>query len=168
MSEEKIVSNEAVADSGTENTQETAQSEYIAESKKYRKGAQEAESQLTALKKQIAKQEEAKLKEKEDFKTLYEKLSSEKEALDSKAKKWTDYEDKRRSSLLESHPEEERDTLSKLDLETLEYITNKITKTTNPEVVGRPKVSTPPTNKPWKDMSEDERREFYKFKSKRG
>ena len=38
MSEENKVSNEAVADSGTENvTQDNAQNEYIADSKKYRK-----------------------------------------------------------------------------------------------------------------------------------
>ena len=45
MSEETKVSNETEVDSGTENvTQEPAQNEYIAESKKYRKRAQEAES----------------------------------------------------------------------------------------------------------------------------
>ena len=38
MSEETKVSNETVVDSGTENvTQDNAQNEYIAESKKYRK-----------------------------------------------------------------------------------------------------------------------------------
>ena len=40
MSEEKQVSNETVVEQGTENvTQEVAQNEYIAESKKYRKRA---------------------------------------------------------------------------------------------------------------------------------
>jgi len=48
MSEETKVSNETEVDSGTENvTQEPAQNEYIAESKKYRKRAQEAESKLS-------------------------------------------------------------------------------------------------------------------------
>ena len=66
MSEENQVSNEAVADSGTENViQEAAQSEHIAESKKYRKRAQDAESQLADLKKQLQDQENAKLKEKD-------------------------------------------------------------------------------------------------------
>ena len=66
MSEENQVSNEAVADSGTENViQETAQSEHIAESKKYRKRAQDAESRLADLEKKLESQENAKLKEKE-------------------------------------------------------------------------------------------------------
>ena len=161
MSEETQVSNETVVDSGTENvTQEVAQNEYIAESKKYRKRAQDAESELAKVKKQIAQQEEAKLKEKEDFKTLYEKLSAENEKLSSTAEKWNTYESNKRNSLLESHPEEERESLSKLDLETLEYVTNKIkTKPAEPEVVGRPKVGTP--DKAWGEMSQDERRKFY-------
>ena len=161
MSEENKVSNETVVDSGTENiTQEVAQNEYVAESKKYRKRAQVAESELAKVKKQIAQQEEAKLKEKEDFKTLYEKLSAENEKLSSTAEKWNKYESNKRNSLLESHPEEERESLSKLDLETLEYVTNKIIKTpTNTEVIGRPKVSTP--EKKWEDMNDDERRAYY-------
>ncbi len=47
MSEENQVSNETVVEQGTENvTQDNAQNEYIAESKKYRKRAQDAESKL--------------------------------------------------------------------------------------------------------------------------
>ena len=68
MSEETKVSNEAVVDSGTENvTQDNAQNEYIAESKKYRKRAQDAETQLTNLQKKLESQENTKLKEKEEF-----------------------------------------------------------------------------------------------------
>ena len=58
MSEETKVSNEAVADAGTENdVQETAQSEHIAESKKSRKRAQEAASQLAEANKKLESQE---------------------------------------------------------------------------------------------------------------
>ena len=71
MSEEKIVSNETEVKAGTENvTQDNAQSEFIAESKKYRKRAQDAESELANLQKQLEAQDNAKLKEKEEFKTL--------------------------------------------------------------------------------------------------
>ena len=74
MSEETKVSNETVVESGTEDvTQEVAQNEYIAESKKYRKRAQEAESELAKLKKTIAAQEEEKLK---------------RELLETMAKRW--------------------------------------------------------------------------------
>ena len=169
MSEETKVSNEAVVDSGTEDvTQEVAQNEYIAESKKYRKRAQEAESQLAKLQKTIAAQEEEKLKQKEDFKTLYEKVSSENANLTQDAERWKSYESNKRTALLDRHPEDERESLSRLDLETLEYVTNKISKPTNPEVVGRAKVSAQASNKAWKDMNDDERRAFYDMKAKKG
>ena len=169
MSEESKVSNETVVDSDTEDvTQEVAQSEYIAESKKYRKRAQEAESQLAKLQKTIAAQEEEKLKQKEDFKSLYEKVSSENANLSKDAERWKSYESNKRTALLDRHPEDERESLSRLDLETLEYVTNKISKPTNPEVVGRAKVSAQASNKAWKDMNDDERRAYYDMKSKKG
>ncbi len=169
MSEEAKVSNETVVDSGTEDvTQEVAQNEYIAESKKYRKRAQEAESELAKVKKTIAAQEEEKLKQKEDFKTLYEKVASENANLSQDAERWKSYESNKRTALLDRHPEDERESLSRLDLETLEYVTNKISKPTNPEVVGRAKVSAQASNKAWKDMNDDERRAFYDMKSKKG
>ena len=169
MSEEAKVSNETVVESGTEDvTQEVAQNEYIAESKKYRKRAQEAESQLAKLQKTIAAQEEEKLKQKEDFKSLYEKVSSENANLTKDADRWKSYESNKRTTLLDRHPEDERESLSRLDLETLEYVTNKISKPTNPEVVGRAKVSAQTSNKAWKDMNDDERRAFYDMKSKKG
>ena len=99
---------------------------------------------------------------------MYEKVSSENENLSAQASKWKTYEGNKRDSLLEQHPEDERENLSNLDLETLEYVTNKISKTTNPEVVGRAKISTPPTNKPWGEMTDAERRDFYTFKAKKG
>ena len=45
----------------------------------------------------------------------------------------------KRGSLLENHPEDERESLSKLDLETLEYVTSKINnvKANVPEVSGK-------------------------------
>ena len=161
MSEEAKVSNETVVESGTEDvTQEVAQNEYIAESKKYRKRAQEAESQLAKLQKMIAAQEEEKLKQKEDFKTLYEKVSSENANLTQDAERWKSYESNKRTALLDRHPEDERESLSRLDLETLEYVTNKIinTKANAPEVVGNPRQKTkPPKN--WAEMDAKERRE---------
>ena len=69
MSEENQVSNETVVEQGTENvTQESAQNEYIAESKKYRKRAQDAENRLANLEKQLETQQNQKLKEKEEYK----------------------------------------------------------------------------------------------------
>ena len=163
MSEEKIPAvEETVSETpAKETTQDSSNEQYIAESKKYRKRAQDAETRLAKLEKSLAKAEESKLKEKEEFKTLYEQASSKVESLTANAEKWTKYEETRRTSLLESHPEEDRERLSGLDLDTLEYVTNKIntTKANAPEVAGNPRkdYKTPP--KDWTKLSAQERRD---------
>ena len=162
MSEDKTTAvEETVSEApAKETTQDSSNEQYIAESKKYRKRAQDAETRLAKLEKSLARAEEDKLKEKEEFKTLYEKASSELEGLSANAKKWAKYEEVKRNSLLENHPEDERESLSKLDLETLEYVTNKIinTKANAPEAVGNPRQKVkPPKN--WTEMDAQERRD---------
>ena len=163
MSEDKTpATTEAVSESpATETAQDSSNEQYIAESKKYRKRAQDAESRLAKLEKTLAKAEEAKLKEKEDFKALYEQVSSKVEGLTANAEKWGKYEEAKRSSLLENHPEDERENLSKLDLETLEYVTGKVAnvKSNAPEVAGNPRKDYKEYNADWTKMDERERRE---------
>ena len=141
MSEDKTQAvEETVSETpAKETTQDSSSEQYIAESKKYRKRAQDAETRLVEFEKKFAQQEEVKLKEKEEFKTLYEQASSKVESLTANADKWGKYEETKRTSLLDNHPEEDRESLSKLDLETLEYVTTKINKTkaNAPEVVGK-------------------------------
>ena len=164
MSEEnKTVASETVSEQPTQETQteSTDVGALIAESKKYRKRSQDAEARIAELEKSMAKAEEAKLKEKEDFKTLYEKVSSENETLSSVADKWTKYEETRRASLLEKHPEEDRESLKDLPLDTLEFVTNKINgaKPNAPEVAGRTKKVV--SNKPYSEMTDAEKREWH-------
>ena len=118
MSEEKIPAvEETVSETpAKETTQDSSNEQYIAESKKYRKRAQDAEARLADYEKKLARAEEDKLKEKEEFKTLYEQASSKVESLTSNAEKWSKYEEAKRAVLLENHPEEERESLSNLDL----------------------------------------------------
>ena len=143
MSEDKTqAATETVSEStATETTQDSSNEQYIAESKKYRKRAQDAETRLVKLEKSLSKVEEDKLKEKEEFKTQYEQASSKVESLTTNAEKWGKYEETKRASLLENHPEDEREALSKLDLETLEYVTSKINnaKPNAPEKAGQAK-----------------------------
>jgi len=163
MSEEtKKVASETVSEQPTQETQteSTDVGALIAESKKYRKRSQDAEARIAELEKAMAKTEEAKLKEKEDFKTLYEKVASENETLSSVADKWTKYEETRRASLLEKHPEEDRESLQGLPLDTLEFVTNKINgaKANAPEVAGNPR-GFKETPKDWTKLSPEELRE---------
>ena len=166
MSEEKSVAAETVSEETTQEatTNSTDVGALIAESKKYRKRSQDAEARLAKLESQLAKAEEAKLKEKEDFKTLYEKTAGEMETYKAQADKWASYETTKREALLNSVPENERETMSKLDLETLEYVTNKITsvKPNMPEVVGNPREIKP--EKAYKDMSYEERKVYHREK----
>ena len=163
MSEEtKAVASETVSEQPTQESSTTSPDvgALIAESKKYRTRAQDAEARIADLEKKMAKAEETKLKEKEDFKTLYEKVSSENESLSSVAEKWTKYEETRRASLLEKHPEDERESLANLPLDTLEFVTNKINgaKANAPEVAGNPRSEHKQVNEDWTKMDERQRR----------
>ena len=145
---------------GTEVDSPETESPLAYENKKYRKRAQDAESRLEQLEKKLASAEETKLKEKEDFKALYEKVSSENESLSTTAQKWNKYEENRRNTLLESAPEEERERLASLDLDTLEYVTGKInsSKANAPEVAGNPRSDHKQITEDWTKMDERERR----------
>ena len=159
MSEETKVATETVSEETTQTStnDSTDNSALIAESKKYRKRSQEAEARLAELESKLAKAEEDKLKEKEDFKTLYEKVASENESLAANSEKWSKYEEDKRVSLIEQHPEEDRESLAKLPLDTLEYVTGKInsSKANAPEVVGNPRGNKE-LPKDWTKMSAED------------
>tara|TARA_Y100001938_G_C7852983_1_gene311729 strand:+ start:26 stop:628 length:603 start_codon:yes stop_codon:yes gene_type:complete len=163
MSEEKTQAVEETVSEPTpkETVQTSSNDQFIAESKKYRKRAQYAEAKLKEYQNRFAEVEEEKLKEKEDFKALYEKVSSENSNLTTNAERWSKYEDSRRASLLEKHPEDDREQLSKLDLDTLEYVTDKInnTKANAPEVAGNPRKDYKKPIKDWTKLSAQERRD---------
>ena len=134
MSEENQVSNETVVEQGTENVaQESAQNEYIAESKKYRKRAQDAETKLANLEKQLETQQNAKLKENEQFKTLAEKYEAQVNELNPYKEKYEGIVEQRRGVLLERLPEDKRETFKNKDLDVLEFMVSELkTKTQEP------------------------------------
>jgi len=162
MSEEiNPVATETVSEETTQEASPglTDEGALIAESKKYRKRSQDAEARLAKLESQLAKAEKAKLKEKEDFKTLYEQNEAKIESLTENADKWSKYETEKREALLSGVPEGERESLSKLDFETLEYVTSKINnaKANAPEVVGGTRQPEKPVGD-WTKMDDRERR----------
>ena len=173
MSEEANVATETVSEGTTQEatTDTTDVGALIAESKKYRKRSQDAEAERDALKAQLASADEAKLKKQGKYQTLYEEAQAKMVTLEPLAEKWTGYETSRRAALLESVPEDERDSLSKLDFETLEYVTNKInqTKANIPEVAGnaRGAVIDKPVDWSDKDWLKDNWAEVTKSYKKR-
>ena len=164
MSEEKQVAPETASEETTQETtnDSTDNSGLIAESKKYRKRSQEAEAQLAKLEAKLKKAEEAKMIEEGKKDELIAKYQSDNESLVANSEKWAKYEEGKRASLIEQHPEEDRESLAKLPLDTLEYVTNKInsSKANAPEVVGNPRGTTP--SKPFSEMNETEKRAWHK------
>ena len=163
MSEENEVSNETVVDNGTENvTQESAQNEYIAESKKYRKRAQEAENQLSEIKKQLQEQENTKLKEKEEFKTLAEKFEAEVESLSPYKEKYESIVNQRKEVLLSSIPEEQREQFKNKDLDVLEFMVSQLKPKTPSEPSVRATVKGKPMSDEWHNMSKQDKERNWK------
>ena len=159
MSEETKVTTETASEgTTTETTQDSSNDGLVAESKKYRKRAQEAEARLSALEKKMDLAKNAELKKKEEWKTLYEEQQQKVESLSANADKWNSYEENRKSNLLEKHPEDERANLAELPLKQLEYLTEKINniKPNMPEVLGNARQDMP--SKPYAQMSEDEKK----------
>ena len=146
MSEETNVATETVSEETTQeaSTSSTDVGALVAESKKYRKRSQDAETRLAKLESQLANAEKAKLKEKEDFKALYEENEAKIESLTNNADEWSKYETEKREALLSGVPEDERESLADLPFETLEYVTNKINsvKANAPEVAGNTGTSS--------------------------
>ena len=126
MSEEKQVSNEPVGNVDTPPTEvANADASVIAESKKYRKRSQAAEARVAELEAQINSFETDKLKEKEEFKALYEKVSVENESNKALADKWTSYEAQKREQLLQQVPDEEKAEWNDSPLNLLEKYVSK-------------------------------------------
>ena len=163
MSEEtNPVATEAVSEGSTNEatTDSTDVGALIAESKKYRKRSQDAEARLAKLESDLEKSEQAKLKKKEEYKTLYEQNEEKMKSLTDNADKWAKYEEAKREALLSNVPEDERESLSKLDFETLEYVTNKINsiKANVPEVAGSPRQPEKPLGD-WTQMSKQDKKD---------
>ena len=165
MSEDKTtVASETVSEQPTtEISYEALQEKLKAEtaySKAQRQKKQGYKARLQELEKKALEDKENELKEKEEYKTLYEQEASKVKNLSSDAEKWAKYEETKRASLLEQHPENERETLANLPLETLEYVTSKIQiKPNAPQVIGRAKNVE--LEKSYDDMTPEERRQWH-------
>ena len=144
-------------DSGQNLTDTLDQEKEKAYSQKQRQRAQKAEAELEKMIARNKKIEEDSMVEQNKFKELYERDKSDAE--------WArNYRKDRKASLLEKLPEEKRDKFKNLDLISLEAVVEEISeikssKETMKAVPGQ--VSTPTMNKPYKDMTEQERRDWH-------
>ncbi len=151
----------------------SANTDLIAESKKYRKRAQMQEQENEKLKSQLAEFEETRLKEQDKYKELSEKHKAELDSMRPEFDRLKAMENKRRESMIAKFPEEERASIENLPMDTLEYVFNKIN-TNSEKVVPQTDNTSPrslnPENKKWTDMTAEERRNNWSevLKSYRG
>ena len=162
MSEEtKIVEEtQAVAETPTQEENNEVGS-LIAESKKYRTRAQSAEAELNELKENLKLQEQKRLEEKEEFKSLYENVKAENEKLKPVVEQFEIQEKQRREHLLSQLSDEDQEIyqdLSTLKLEKhIERLGNKKVQVSDAkEVTSSGKFAE---NTKWSDMSEKDRQE---------
>ena len=127
----------------------------VQNAKKLRKRAQDAEETVQKTTKAQETLKVKQMQEKEQYKELYEQTAPFKE-------KWETYEANRREALLSKLPEEDRESLSQKDLDTLEYIVSikEQSKPVNPQhqASAPRKVNL---DKPYDQMNEQERRAWH-------
>tara|TARA_Y100000996_G_C22426901_1_gene603908 strand:+ start:412 stop:948 length:537 start_codon:yes stop_codon:yes gene_type:complete len=132
----------------------------IAESKKYRSRAQEAESQLAELRSSLEKKKEEELAEQNKWEELATKRQSELDSMKSDYERLKGAEEAYKEELLNSLGEDERETFKDLSVSQLRALSEKLTN----EVQDVPSTSSAParannsSNKNWVDMSSEERR----------
>ena len=161
MSEETQASNEPVGDTDAQNTEvNNADASVIAESKKYRKRSQAAEARVAELEAKINSFETEKLKEKEEFKVLYEKVSTENESNKQLANKWISYEAQKRDQLLQKVPDDEKAEWEKSPLNLLEKYVSKANsiQPQNPNHVVSKTRNLNEIPSDWTKMSKDEQK----------
>ena len=125
-------------------------------SQKQRQRSQKAEAEIEKLTARLKKMEEDTLAEQGKFKEMWEKDKDEAE--------WArGYKKTKKASLLESLPEDKREKFKHLDLTSLEAVVEEISSNSNKETMKAVpgQVSTPVMNKPYNDMTEQERRQWH-------
>jgi len=151
---------EMATDSQSETTETPDVGSYIAESKKYRTRAQEAETKLAKLQSDIAKQEDKRLAEQNEWKELAEKRQSHIDSIEADYNRLKDAEEAYREELLNGLSDEDKESFGDLSVTQLRSLTDKLNQKINNVIPtsGAPARSSNPTNKSWVDMSDDERR----------
>ena len=151
---------EVATDSQNETTETPDVGSYIAESKKYRTRAQEAETKLAKLKSNIAKQEDKRLAEQNEWKELAEKRQTHIDSMETDYTRLKNAEEAYREELLNGLSDDDKESFGDLSVTQLRTLTDKLNQKINNVVPtsGTPARSSNPTNKNWLDMSADERR----------
>ncbi len=156
--------NQKISTEGSADSQdyESLYNSEVGNAKKQRHRAQSAEQELEKLKEKIKKQEEASLIEQNKFKELYENEKLEKQSYLDKAKQFDDFIKTEKESLLGQLSDEDKEEFKDLPLKALKKVVSKITsKTVDPMKPVAGSVKQPVMTKPYADMNEAERKEWF-------
>ena len=154
--------NEGATNSQEQETEQSAElGSLIAESKKYRSRAQQAEDSLAKLEKKLAADRENQMAEQNKWQELAEeralKLKEQEPVIEAATQQIATY----REELLADMSEEDRETFGDLPLDKLKALHAKLINEPKSEVAptdGTPARSANPDNKNWVDLSDEERR----------
>ena len=133
----------------------------IAESKKYRTRAQEAESKLAELQSSLEKKKEEELAEQNKWEELATKRQSELDLIKTDYERLKGAEEAYKEELLNSLGEEERETFKDLSVSQLRTLSEKLkieVQEKVPDTSSTPSATVNTSNKSWVDMSNEERR----------
>jgi len=164
MSEETTrVEEQAVAEVSTQENNDDVGG-LIAESKKYRTRAQAAEAELNELKENLKLQEQKRLEEKEEFKSLYENVKAENEQLKPVVEQFKIQEQQRREHLLSQLSDDDQEIYQDLPTLKLEKHIERLGKqkvqvSDAKEVTSSGKFAS---NKKWADLSDKDREQARK------
>ena len=164
MSEETTrVEEQAVAEVSTQENNDDVGG-LIAESKKYRTRAQAAEAELNELKENLKLQEQKRLEEKEEFKSLYENVKAENEQLKPVVEQFKIQEQQRREHLLSQLSDDDQEIYQDLPTLKLEKHIERLGKqkvqvSDAKEVTSSGKFAS---NTKWADLSDKDREQARK------
>jgi|TARA_R100000455_G_C6204940_1_gene74425 DNA repair exonuclease SbcCD ATPase subunit len=133
----------------------------IAESKKYRTRAQEAESKLAELQSSLEKKKEEELAKQNKWEELATKRQSELDLIKTDYERLKGAEEAYKEELLNSLGEEERETFKDLSVSQLRTLSEKLkieVQEKVPDTSSTPSATVNTNNKSWVDMSNEERR----------
>tara|TARA_R100001443_G_scaffold107549_1_gene117449 strand:+ start:302 stop:874 length:573 start_codon:yes stop_codon:yes gene_type:complete len=158
---EKAVAQEVVTDNQKEQPAEPEIGSLIAESKKYRSRAQEAEDKLAKMEKKLATDREKTMAEQNKWQELAEergaKLLEQEPVIEAAMNEMAAF----REEILADFTEEDREAFKDLNLTQLRTLHNKLINESNSvrPTDGTPARTANPDNKNWLEMDQKERRD---------
>tara|TARA_R110000744_G_C19293736_1_gene554933 strand:- start:737 stop:1282 length:546 start_codon:yes stop_codon:yes gene_type:complete len=158
------VAQEMVTDNQVEQPVNPETGSLIAESKKYRSRAQDAESKLSELQKQIAKQEDDRMAKQNEWKELAEKKQSHIDTIEEDYNRLKEGEESFKLELLSDFDDEDKKEFETLSLKQIRVLHSKLInkKTSVAPTDGTPARAANPDNKAWLDLSKKERSSNWK------